>query len=80
MKVPRDISGDDLIARLRLLGYMPTRQTGSHVRLTCVEPRQHHVTIPRGGALRLGTLVAILADVSAAHGLSRDEVLRRLFP
>jgi len=34
MKLPRDLSGDDLAAVLRKLGYQVTRQTGSHMRLT----------------------------------------------
>ncbi len=32
MRLPRDLSGAALIKGLRNLGYMPTRQTGSHVR------------------------------------------------
>ncbi|WP_205685578.1 type II toxin-antitoxin system HicA family toxin [Flavipsychrobacter stenotrophus] len=34
MKIPRDLSGRDLIQRLKLLGYQITRQSGSHIRLT----------------------------------------------
>lgn len=34
MKLPRDLSSDDLIKRLSVLGYEITRQTGSHIRLT----------------------------------------------
>jgi hypothetical protein len=40
---------------------------------------QHHVTIPRHHALRLGTLAAILDDVAAALKITRDELLQRLF-
>jgi len=40
---------------------------------------QHHVTIPRHPALRLGTLAAILDDVAAALKITRDELLQRLF-
>lgn len=54
MRLPRDLSGDDLIQGLQGLGYKPTRQTGSHVRLTRETPEgSHHVTIPRHKALRL---------------------------
>jgi predicted RNA binding protein YcfA (HicA-like mRNA interferase family) len=79
MRLPRDLSGADLIQRLGRLGYLTTRQTGSHVRLTCAAPQEHHVTVPRHDSLRIGTLAAILSDVAAAQGLSRDELLRRLF-
>jgi len=34
MKLPRDVSGDDLAKALRVLGYEVTRQTGSHYRVT----------------------------------------------
>ena len=34
MRLPRDLSGAQLIEGLRNLGYVPTRQTGSRVRLT----------------------------------------------
>ena len=56
-----------------------TRQTGSHLRLTTtIQGREHHVTIPRHGALRVGTLAAILADVADHLGVERDELLERL--
>ncbi len=34
MRIPHDLSGSDLVRRLRRLGYAVTRQTGSHWRLT----------------------------------------------
>ena len=46
MKLPRDVSGTQLVKSLARLGYRPTRQSGSHIRLTCDTPSQHHVTIP----------------------------------
>lgn len=79
MRLPRDLSGADLIKRLGRLGYTATRQTGSHVRLTCPAAQEHHVTVPRHDPLRVGTLAAILSDVASAHGLSRDDLLRKLF-
>jgi len=79
MRLPRDLTGVELVRRLSKLGYHQTRQTGSHVRLTCDAPRQHHVTIPLHDPLRIGTLAAILADVAEVHGLERDALLERLF-
>lgn len=79
MRLPRDLSGSELIQRLERLGYVATRQTGSHVRLTCSTPQEHHVTVPRHDALRVGTLAAILSDVATAHSLTREELLSRLF-
>jgi len=34
MKTPRDLSGSELAKALRKLGYVVTRQTGSHLRVT----------------------------------------------
>ncbi len=79
MKLPRDVSGAQLVKALSALGYRPSRQSGSHVRLTCEQPQQHHITIPNHDHLRVGTLAAILSDVAAHHGLSREDLLEKLF-
>ena len=63
MRLPRDMSGDNLAVALGVLGYVTTRQTGSHLRLTTQAGGEHHLTIPRHAALRVGTLAQILADV-----------------
>lgn len=78
MRLPRDLTGAQLIRALSKIGYEPTRQTGSHVRLTCQTPAQHHITIPLHDPLRIGTLAAILAAVAEAHDLSRDELLQQI--
>jgi predicted RNA binding protein YcfA (HicA-like mRNA interferase family) len=79
MRLPRDLSGADLVKRLGRFGYSATRQTGSHMRLTSTTHGEHHITIPNHDPLRLGTLAAILAGVAAHHGLTRDELIQRLF-
>lgn len=79
MKLPRDLSGAELIRALGKLGYRVTRQSGNHVRLTTDTPSQHHVTIPNHDPLKVGTLAAILADVAAHSRLSREQVVERLF-
>ena len=79
MKLPRDLSGSELVAALAVLGYVVTRQTGSHVRLTTEQRGQHHVTVPAHGALRLGTLSAVLGDVAEHFGATRTEIVKRLF-
>lgn len=78
MRMPRDLSGSDLIRRLERLGYAPMRQSGSHVRLTTSVGGEHHLTVPLHDPLRIGTLSAILAAVADHHGVERDELLRRL--
>jgi predicted RNA binding protein YcfA (HicA-like mRNA interferase family) len=79
MKLPRDLTGAQLAKALSQVGYRATRQTGSHVRLTVEVHPQHHITIPLHDPLKIGTLAAILADVAAHLGLSRNELLRSLF-
>lgn len=79
MRLPRDLSGADLVRRSQRLGYTPSRQTGSQIRLTTEVRGQHHVTVPHHDPLRIGTLAAVLAAVAAHHGLSREELLERLF-
>ncbi len=80
MRLPRNVSGRDLSRALGALGYEIVRQTGSHIRLTSRSEPQHHLTVPDHAALRVGTLAGVVADVAAHHGLTRDEVLGRLFP
>lgn len=79
-RLPRDVSGEQLVVRLARLGYVVVRQTGSHVRLSAeFDSGGHHLTVPMHGALRVGTLNAILTEVAARAGMSRDELLGALF-
>ncbi len=79
MRLPRDVSGEDLAKALRVSGYEGTGQTGSHLRLTTRQGGERHITIPNHDALRVGALADILGDVDAHLGLSRDELVEPLF-
>lgn len=79
MRLPRDLTGDELIKALWKLGYEATRQTGSHIRVTTQRQGEHHVTVPRHNPLRLGTLAGILGDVAVHLQLSREQVVESLF-
>lgn len=82
MKLPRDITGNDLAKSLATLGYHVTRQTGSHIshiRLSTLENGEHHITIPAHNPLKVGTLAAILSDIESHHKLTREELLKRIF-
>jgi predicted RNA binding protein YcfA (HicA-like mRNA interferase family) len=79
MKLPRDLSADELATRLARFGYEMTRQKGSHLRLTTQQHGEHHLTVPKHGFLRIGTLSDILADVAEHFGITRDELIRDLF-
>ena len=80
MRLPRDISGENLIKTLDQYGYRVTRQTGSHVRLTrSTQDKEFHLTIPKHSPLRVGTLNNILKDVSAQLGLEKNKLIELLF-
>jgi predicted RNA binding protein YcfA (HicA-like mRNA interferase family) len=79
MRLPRDLSGQELARALEQLGYVVTRQTGSHMRVTTQRHGEHHVTIPAHRALRVGTLAGILGDVAMHFDVTRDALINRLF-
>jgi predicted RNA binding protein YcfA (HicA-like mRNA interferase family) len=79
VKLPRDICGKDLIKALSRLDYAVTRQTGSHVRLTTQSNGEHNITVPAHDPIKVGTLNAILKNVSEHANLSRNELLELLF-
>ena len=79
MRLPRDISGDELTRLLGRYGYRQTRQVGSHMRLTTQMNGEHHITIPQLRPLRTGTLNAILRDVAEHHEIARAVLLQELF-
>lgn len=79
MKLPRDLSGEDIAKALKVFGYQPTRQTGSHIRLTTHQKGEHHVTIPNHTSLRIGTLANVLADIGEHFQIGRSELIKKLF-
>lgn len=78
MKLPRDVSGSELVKALRALGYERARQDGSHIRLTTEQNGQHHVTVPNHDPIKLGTLTGILKAVAAHHKLPLPELIGKL--
>jgi predicted RNA binding protein YcfA (HicA-like mRNA interferase family) len=79
MKLPRNISSQELISSLQKFGYSISRQKGSHIRVTTTVNGQHHLTIPNHDPIKLGTLSSILSSVAIHFNLSKEEVLVRLF-
>ena len=81
MRIPREVSGEELVKGLGKLGYRQTRQTGSHVRLTYISGKgEHHITIPRHKALRIGTINNILTDVALCLEKQKGDLVAELFP
>jgi predicted RNA binding protein YcfA (HicA-like mRNA interferase family) len=65
---------------LRRYGYQTTRQAGSHVRLeTKLLGTPHRITIPDHDNLRVGTLNAILSEVSDYLKMDRSNLAKELF-
>ena len=78
-KIPRNLSGRDLIRQLKKLGYRQTRQVGSHIRLTTEEKGVHHITIPAHDPIKIGTLSNILKDIASHFEITKEELTNRLF-
>jgi predicted RNA binding protein YcfA (HicA-like mRNA interferase family) len=79
VKLPRDLSGRDLIKVLcRDWGYRQVHQVGSHVILETESPAHQRVAVPDQKVLRVGTLNALLRLVAEHKGVKREELLRSL--
>ena len=79
-RIPRDLSGKDLCKLLERFGYVITRQTGSHIRLTAqhVAP-EHHITIPSQDPIKIGTLNKILHDIAESLKISKEKLIQQLW-
>jgi len=79
MKIPRDLSGHDLVQALcRNWGYRIIHQEGSHLVLETQEPSHQRVAVPAHKNLRIGTLNAILRAVAKHKGVERRAILESL--
>ena len=78
MKLPRDVSGPELVKALRKLGYQTTRQRGSHIRVTTEIMGQHHEVIPNHHPIRPGTLNSILKSIASHHRMTTEELIEAL--
>ena len=79
MKVPRNLSGAELIKLLcKHYGYVRIHQVGSHVILQTETPAHHRIPVPDHAPLRLGTLNAILNAVARAQGIGKSDILAKL--
>ncbi|MDE2846186.1 MAG: type II toxin-antitoxin system HicA family toxin [Gemmatimonadota bacterium] len=81
MKIPRDLSGEQVVQLLsRNFGYRVRRTRGSHATVTLTTTtKEHSVTIPLHRPVRIGTLSRIISDVATFVGVSKDEIVGKLF-
>jgi predicted RNA binding protein YcfA (HicA-like mRNA interferase family) len=78
MKLPRDVDGPRLVKALKVLGDEPTRQSGSHIRVTTQRDGENHEVIPSHHPIKTGTLSSILKRIAAHHGITVEDLLRKL--
>ncbi len=79
MKIPRDLSGRDLVQVLvRELGYHLVHERGSHLVLQTEVPTAHRIAIPDHASLRIGTLNNILKAVANHKQLTKDVILEMI--
>ena len=79
MKLPRDISGRELVKALtRQWGYSQVHQVGSHIILQTETPEHHRVAVPDHRPLRIGTFDAILRSVAQAKHVTREDIIASL--
>ncbi len=79
MKLPRDLSGEELIRTLcREWGYSRTGQVGSHEVLETDTPSHQRLVVPAHKSLRVGTLSAILRSVASHKRVTREDILKTL--
>jgi len=79
MKIPRDLSGRDLIKTLcRNWDYRIVHQVGSHVILETEHPSHHRLAVPDHRVLRIGTLNGILRTVAEHKKITREDIINTL--
>ena len=79
MKVPRDLSGAQLVKVLcRDWGYRVIHQEGSHIILQTDTPSHQRLSVPNHNPLRVGTLNGIVRVVSVHKGVERQQLLDTL--
>ena len=70
MKLPTDVSGQELVQVLRRVGFVVNRQRGSHIILRRADP-YGRVVVPDHKQVRPGTLRQILNEA----GISVEQLL-----
>ena len=79
MKVPRDLSGAQLVKVLRRdWGYRVVHQEGSHIILQTDAPSHQRLSVPNHNPLRVGTLNGIVRAVSLHKHIERQKLLDAL--
>jgi predicted RNA binding protein YcfA (HicA-like mRNA interferase family) len=78
VKIPRNITGQDLLKLLKPLGYIVVRQSGSHIRIRTEMNGGHSETIPDHYPLKIGTLNKILNNIAWHFKMTKEELLNKI--
>lgn len=79
MKIPRDLSGRELVQALcKYWDYGVVHQAGSHIILQTETPAHQRISVPDHAALRIGTLNALLRLVADHKQVEREDILDTL--
>ena len=76
-RLPRDCDYTKLIHLLKEYRYEITRKSGSHIRLHSIT-YNHSITIPAHKPLKIGTLNAILNELSIVTVETKDTLISKL--
>jgi predicted RNA binding protein YcfA (HicA-like mRNA interferase family) len=77
--IPKDLTGQQLIKKLKPFGYETIRQNGSHIRIQTAKNGKHSETVPNHKPMREGTVKSILKNIAKHFGLTIDELEEQLF-
>ena len=79
MKIPRDVTANDLLKVLKLFGYEIVRQKGSHIRIKTELNGEHYETIPNHKPIKIGTLSGILQNIAEHFDMTKEELMKQIF-
>ncbi|MFN4146893.1 MAG: type II toxin-antitoxin system HicA family toxin [Runella sp.] len=77
--IPKEITAQELIKKIKKWGYEPVRQKGSHIRIQTLQNGKHSETIPNHKPLKEGTLKTILSNIAKHFELTSQEFIEKLF-
>ena len=79
-KIPRNVSGRQMVKLLEKYDYYVAKKRGSHIRLIShFKGSEHKITIPDHKQIKIGTLNNILKDIGNYLKISKEDLINDLF-
>ena len=75
MKIPRDVTANDLLKALKSFDYEIVRQKGSNVSIKTELNGEHYETIPNHKPIKIGTLSGILNNIAEHFDMTKEELM-----